>query len=99
MLIHDFDSPWMRPSCAFMDPTHTFTVPKKQTAAGTVDIMSHVLEAYFSRAQGFMQDIVDFANAAGALCATQTGSMMSMPYENEINECRKTVQKLKGKRK
>ena len=45
-----------------------------------------------------MYDIVDFANAAGALCATQTGSMMSMPYENEINECRKTVQKLKGKR-
>ena len=53
---YDFDSPWMRPSCTFMDPTHTFTVPKKQTAAGTVDIMSHVLEAYFSRAQGFMQD-------------------------------------------
>ena len=53
---YDFDSPWMRPSCAFMDPTHTFTVPKKQTAAGTVDIISHVLEAYFSRAQGFMQD-------------------------------------------
>lgn len=53
---YDFDSPWMRPSCAFMDPTHTFTVPKKQTAAGTVDIMSHVLEAYFSLAQGFMQD-------------------------------------------
>ena len=53
---YDFDSPWMRPSCAFMDPTHTFTVPKKQTAAGTVDIMSHVLEAYFSRAQGFMKD-------------------------------------------
>ena len=53
---YDFDSPWMRPSCAFMDPTHTFTVPKKQTAAGTVDIMSHVLEAYLSRAQGFMQD-------------------------------------------
>lgn len=45
-----------------------------------------------------MYDIVDFANAAGALCATQTGSMMSMPYENEINECRKTVQKLKVKR-
>ena len=53
---YDFDSPWMRPSCACMDPTHTFTVPKKQTAAGTVDIMSHVLEAYFSRAQGFIQD-------------------------------------------
>lgn len=45
-----------------------------------------------------MYDIVDFANAAGALCATQTGSMTSMPYENEINECRKKVQKLKAKR-
>ena len=45
-----------------------------------------------------MYDIVDFANAAGALCATQTGSMTSMPYENEINECRKKVQKLKAKK-
>ena len=53
---YDFDSDWMRPKCAFMDPTYTFTVSKRQTAAGTVDIMSHILEAYFSRTQGFMQD-------------------------------------------
>ena len=33
---------------ALMDPTYTFTVPKRQLLAGTFDILSHVMEAYFS---------------------------------------------------
>lgn len=36
------------PKFSILDPTYTFTVPKKQTASGTVDIMSHVFEVYFS---------------------------------------------------
>lgn len=47
---------------------------------------------------GQMYETVDFANAAGALCATKTGSMLSMPYENDVNECRKRFPKLKAKR-
>ena len=76
---YDFDSPWMRPSCAFMDPTHTFTVPKKQTAAGTVDIMSHVLEAYFSRAQGFMQDRI--AEALLKTCSVNGNVALDNPTD------------------
>ena len=38
----------LRPRFSILDPTVTFTVPKYQTAAGTVDIFSHVLEQYFS---------------------------------------------------
>jgi alcohol dehydrogenase YqhD (iron-dependent ADH family) len=38
----------LRPKCSVLDPTYTFTVPKNQTAAGTVDIFSHILEQYFS---------------------------------------------------
>ena len=38
----------MRPKVAIMDPEYTFTVPKRQTAAGTADIISHVLEVYFN---------------------------------------------------
>jgi alcohol dehydrogenase YqhD (iron-dependent ADH family) len=38
----------LRPKFSILDPTYTFTVPKNQTAAGTVDIISHIFEQYFS---------------------------------------------------
>lgn len=37
------------PSASICDPEYTFTVSKYQTAAGSADIMSHVMEGYFSR--------------------------------------------------
>lgn len=46
----------MRPKASILDPTYTFTVNKYHTAAGTADIMSHILEAYFSVDQGYVQD-------------------------------------------
>lgn len=46
----------MRPVAAILDPTYTYTVNAYHTAAGTADIMSHILECYFSNAQGFLQD-------------------------------------------
>lgn len=38
----------MTPKFSILDPTYTFSVPKNQTAAGTVDMMSHIFEVYFS---------------------------------------------------
>ncbi len=38
----------LRPKFSVLDPTLTFTVNKLQTAAGTVDIMSHIFEQYFT---------------------------------------------------
>lgn len=47
----------MFPKFSILDPTYTFTVPRRQTAAGTADIMSHVFEAYFSATKdAFIQD-------------------------------------------
>lgn len=40
--------PILRPVFSILDPVYTFSVPKKHTAAGTVDIMSHIFEQYFS---------------------------------------------------
>ena len=37
------------PSVSILDPTYTFTVSKYQTAAGSADIMSHIMEGYFSK--------------------------------------------------
>lgn len=39
--------PVMTPVCSILDPTYTFTVSKKHTAAGTADAMNHVIEQYF----------------------------------------------------
>lgn len=47
----------LRPRFSFLDPSCTFTVSKKHTAAGVVDIYSHVLEQYFCLTEGtFIQD-------------------------------------------
>lgn len=40
------------PKFSILDPTHTFSLPPEQTAAGVVDIMSHIFEQYFSPESG-----------------------------------------------
>lgn len=45
-------SEWLKPKMSILDPTYTYTVSRKQTAAGTADIMSHIFENYFTRAKG-----------------------------------------------
>ena len=35
------------PSVSLLDPTYTFSVSKKQTAAGCADAMNHIIEQYF----------------------------------------------------
>lgn len=37
------------PRASVLDPAYLFTLPAKQTAAGTADIMSHVYEQYFQQ--------------------------------------------------
>ncbi len=50
-------SPLLIPCFSILDPEYSYTVPAEQTAAGTVDIMSHVFEQYFSPTPGtFIQD-------------------------------------------
>lgn len=56
-LKRDLESDALYPAYALLDPQNTFTVPAYQTAAGTADILAHVLEVYFSLVEGtFMQD-------------------------------------------
>lgn len=44
------------PAVSFLDPTWTFSVSKWQTAAGAIDIFSHLAEQYFDRAQTAVSD-------------------------------------------
>ena len=48
--------PHLFPVCSILDPTYTFTVSKKQTAAGCADAMNHVMEQYFAEDTSLLND-------------------------------------------
>ena len=44
------------PAVSFLDPTYTFSVSKKQTAAGCADAMNHIMEQYFCEESTLLND-------------------------------------------
>ncbi len=56
-----FGNPVLFPKVSILDPVHTFTVPAKQTAAGSADIMSHILEVYFGKEEVYVPDRISEA--------------------------------------
>lgn len=67
-------SPLMQPKVSFLDPKNTFTVSKYQTACGSVDILSHIIETYFNPSgsmymldcfmEGMMKTVIKYAPIA-----------------------------------
>lgn len=49
--------PIMLPKASFLDPSNTFSVSPYQTACGSADIMSHIIEQYFNLDKDL--DVVD----------------------------------------
>ncbi len=45
-------SHYFKPQASICDPEYMYTLPAKQTAAGTADIMSHIFEQYFQKDSG-----------------------------------------------
>lgn len=45
-------SPLTIPKASILDPVNTYSVPAYQTAAGSADIMSHLIENYFMQTKG-----------------------------------------------
>lgn len=43
-----YDSEHMFPKFSILDPSYTYTLPKEQTIYGSIDILAHVFEQYFS---------------------------------------------------
>ncbi|MBQ9272941.1 MAG: iron-containing alcohol dehydrogenase [Mogibacterium sp.] len=72
----DRDYPEMNFRFALMDPAYTLTMPVRQMRAGTFDILSHVMETYFSRpaednpaddvSEGLMKGLIRDFRAANA---------------------------------
>ena len=51
-----FMDPLLFPVCSFLDPRYTFSVSKKQTAAGCADAMNHIIEQYFCEDSTLLND-------------------------------------------
>ena len=66
--------PVLQPKASFLDPTTTFSVNAYQTACGSADMMSHILEVYFnmnedlemldSFMEGLMRNIIKYTPIA-----------------------------------
>ena len=51
-----YGDPLLYPVCSILDPVYTFSVSKKQTAAGCADAMNHVMEQYFTADTTLLND-------------------------------------------
>lgn len=66
--------PCMLPKVSFLDPTNTYSVNPYQTACGSADILSHVIEVYFNMSndlemldyfmEGLMKTVIKYAPIA-----------------------------------
>ncbi len=50
--------PALLPKVAVLNPENTFTVPPYQTASGSADMMSHIIESYFDTVDAFVPDAI-----------------------------------------
>lgn len=70
----EINTPLLYPRLSVCDPTYLYTLPARQTAAGAVDILSHVMEQYFQPndeayitdvlSEGVMKTVVKYAPIA-----------------------------------
>lgn len=87
----------MIPRVSFCDPTYLYTLPAKQTAAGTADIMSHVFEQYFQDDAGaYLTDSI--SESLLKTCIKYCPAALKEPenYEARANLCWASTLALNG---
>ena len=58
----EINHPLLYPVLSICDPTYLYTLPPKQTAAGAIDILSHVMEQYFQpNDEAYITDVLSEA--------------------------------------
>lgn len=50
--------PALYPKITILNPANTYSVPPYQTASGSADMMSHVIESYFDQEKAFVPDAI-----------------------------------------
>lgn len=73
--------PLLLPKVAVLNPENTFTVPAYQTASGSADMMSHVIESYFDRVEAFVPDAISEGLLRAAIKYTPRALADSLNYE------------------
>lgn len=81
-LKRSFDDDLIRPEFSILDPTLTLTLPDKQTFAGITDIISHILERYFTQTENV--DLTDRLCEA-TLVAVMDNSLKLVEDKNNLN--------------
>lgn len=78
----EINHPLLYPALSVCDPTYQFSLPGKQTAAGCVDIFSHILEQYFQPNDGaFITDRL--SEAALKTCIKYGPQAVAVPDDYE----------------
>ena len=75
----------MAPRASILDPEYTYTLHAIQTAAGTADIMSHVIENYFKRESAYLQDQISEGILKTCIKYCKTALQNPTDYEARSN--------------
>ena len=94
------NTPFNRPTLAFLNPELTYTVPQKQLVAGISDILMHTLERYFTDvkepnrltdliAESLLKDVVASARVA-IKDPTNYDAMSEIMWAGSVSHCNLT---------
>lgn len=73
-------TPLVRPFVSVIDPEIFFTLPKKQIRAGVIDMMSHIMERYFTRTKN--TDFIDGQAEAAMRAIMKNGLKLIKDHKN-----------------
>ncbi len=73
------------PKFAILDPTLTYTVPRYQMVAGIFDIMSHIMEQYFSDNDDTASDYIMEGLMRGLISASRVAIKNPQDYDARSN--------------
>lgn len=73
------------PKFAILNPVYTFTLPKRQMVAGIFDIMSHILEQYFSGEDDNTSDYIMEGLLRSLIYSSQIAADNPTDYEARSN--------------
>ena len=77
--------PRLMPKFAILNPKYTFTLPKRQMIAGIYDIMSHLMEQYFSGDDDATSDYIAEGLMRSVIASSQVAVKNPEDYEARSN--------------
>lgn len=73
--------PALYPAITILNPENTYSVPSYQTASGSADMMSHVIESYFDQEEAFVPDAISEGLLRSAIKYTPVALAKPDDYE------------------